>query len=56
MSDDAADLVGVVQLDGAHGGRGAGRLHGVGLRKEALGCVVEEAAYYRGALDEPGVC
>ena len=54
MCDDAADLVRMVQLDGAHGGRGAGRLHGVGLGEEALGRVVEEAAYYRSTLDEPG--
>lgn len=54
MCDDSADLVCVVELDGAHGGRGAGGLQGVGLGEEALGRVVEEAAYYGGALDEPG--
>lgn len=57
MGDDAADLVGVVELHGAGLVIVVVRvLQRVDLRQEAHGRVVEEAAYDGGALDEPVWC
>jgi hypothetical protein len=51
---DAAHLVRVVDLRLPVPGAVA-RVERVHLREQAHGRVVEEAAYYRGAADEPGV-
>lgn len=55
VRDDAADLVRVVELHGADLVVVVVRGEGVDLREQAHGCVVEEAAYDGGALDEPVV-
>lgn len=53
MGHDAANLMGVVELDGAHLLGRAAWLEGVCLREEALSSVVEKATDNSGALDEP---